>query len=439
VSEAIIKVENLSKCYRIGAKEEGYKTLREAIVDGFRAPIRNFKRLRSLTRFEAKPWDRSHESSQDGASDVIWALRDVSFEVKEGEVLGIIGRNGAGKSTLLKILSRITEPTAGDVKLYGRVSSLLEVGTGFHPELTGRENIFLNGTILGMSKTDIRNKFDEIVAFSGIEKFIDTPVKRYSSGMYVRLAFAVSAHLEPEILVVDEVLSVGDAEFQKKCLGKMEDVGKEGRTVLFVSHNMAAISSLCTQAFLLEAGRCVARGTPMEVIGTYLQTKSVACTSYVDLRDSPRWDKNPEKIITWISLHRKDGTETTDFVVGEDIIIRVGFELDRSISAYCQINFLNYMGDRVMVVHNEHTASPLHLSGKGYIECLLPDMRLLSGQYTIMLDLGRLFPFKEWLDCIPETTRFRVDVGNYLGGAAWTTGQGHGVVAQKSYWNASNE
>ena len=236
MSETIVSVEKLSKRYRIGAREQGYRTFREAIIDGLMGPVRNFKRLRKLTNFNDTKQNQIAGSSladpdvDNTPDDVIWALKDISFEVKRGEVVGIIGRNGAGKSTLLKILSRITEPTAGVVSLYGRISSLLEVGTGFHPELTGRENIFLNGAILGMRKVEIERKFDEIVAFADIEKFIDTPVKRYSSGMYVRLAFAVAANLEPEILIVDEVLAVGDVAFQKKCMGKMSDVAKEGRS-----------------------------------------------------------------------------------------------------------------------------------------------------------------------------------------------------------------
>jgi lipopolysaccharide transport system ATP-binding protein len=269
----IISVKGLSKCYRIGAREEGYKTFRETIVESLKAPIRNFRRLRRLTRFEG---NETNESSQSLSSDLIWALREVSFDVEEGEVLGVIGRNGAGKSTLLKILSRITEPTAGDVKLYGRVLSLLEVGTGFHPELTGRENIFLNGAILGMKKGEIAKKFDEIVSFSEIEKFIDTPVKRYSSGMYVRLAFAVAAHLDPEVLLVDEVLAVGDAQFQKKCLGKMKDVSTRGRTVLFISHNMRAVQHLCGRAVWLNGGTMMADGMSRSVIEKYLRTTLLA-------------------------------------------------------------------------------------------------------------------------------------------------------------------
>lgn len=263
MSDPIIKVNELSKRYRIGAKEQGYKTFREAIMDGISAPVRNLAKLRKLTKFK-------NARSQNDEEDVIWALKDVSFEIDKGEVLGIVGRNGAGKTTILKVLSRITEPTSGFAEINGRVSSLLEVGTGFHPELTGRENVFLNGAILGMNKNEIERKFDEIVDFSGIEKFIDTPAKRYSSGMYVRLAFAVAAHLEPEILLIDEVLAVGDFEFQKKCLGKMSDVASEGRTILFVSHNMKAVKNLCTRAILLNQGKLISNGPTAEVIDEYI-------------------------------------------------------------------------------------------------------------------------------------------------------------------------
>ena len=246
----IIRVENLSKQYRIG-KREPYETLRDTVANVIRAPIRKLLGNRS-------------------SAEHIWALRDVSFTVQRGETVGIIGRNGAGKSTLLKILSRVTEPTSGRVKLYGRVASLLEVGTGFHWELTGRENIFLNGSILGMRRAEIKQRFDEIVAFAEIEKFLDTPVKRYSSGMYLRLAFAVAAHLEPEILLVDEVLAVGDANFQRKCLSKMEDVGRQGRTVLFVSHNMPAVTRLCPRAILLDGGKVISDGPSNQVVSSYL-------------------------------------------------------------------------------------------------------------------------------------------------------------------------
>ncbi|MBD2666138.1 ABC transporter related protein [Richelia sinica FACHB-800] len=255
MSDTVIRVENLGKKYIIGhQQQERYTALRDVITN-------KVKSLGSLINPKAK--------RENSAFEEFWALKDVSFEIKQGDRVGIIGRNGAGKSTLLKILSRITEPTTGSIKIKGRVASLLEVGTGFHPELTGRENIFLNGAILGMSKAEIKRKFDEIVAFAEVEKFLDTPVKRYSSGMYVRLAFAVAAHLEPEILIVDEVLAVGDAQFQKKCLGKMEDVGKEGRTVLFVSHQMDMIRALCDKCCLLSSGKIIATGEPQKVIEDY--------------------------------------------------------------------------------------------------------------------------------------------------------------------------
>jgi lipopolysaccharide transport system ATP-binding protein len=254
----IIKVENLSKQYRIGEHRESYATLRDTIAGVVRAPLNRLRR-------------NGH-----AAKNTIWALKDVGFEVLPGEVLGVIGRNGAGKSTLLKILSRITDPTTGQVDLYGRVGSLLEVGTGFHPELTGRENVFLNGSMLGINRRDIGRKFDQIVDFAEVEKFIDTPVKRYSSGMYVRLAFAVAAHLEPEILIIDEVLAVGDAAFQTKCLGKMGDVAKHGRTVLFISHNTQAITTLCQRAALLDEGRLVKIGDTKEVVTEYLKGTGMA-------------------------------------------------------------------------------------------------------------------------------------------------------------------
>ena len=266
MSDIAIRIENLGKLYKIGALRSKHDTLRDRINDVLFNP---FKKLAKVAKAQRNPIKQSTSFSTD---DHIWALKDVSFEVKRGEVVGIIGRNGAGKTTLLKILSRITEPTEGRVEIRGRVGSLLEVGTGFHPELTGRENIYLNGAILGMKKSDIERKFDEIVAFAEIEKFLDTPVKRYSSGMYVRLAFAVAAHLDPEILLVDEVLAVGDAEFQKKCLGKMGDVAREGRTVLFVSHNMFSVQNLCTRGVLLESGQVSMDGRINDVISKYLDS-----------------------------------------------------------------------------------------------------------------------------------------------------------------------
>ncbi len=266
----IIKVEHIAKHYRIGVNQPAYQTLRDTIVETVRSPFRR-------------------QRPEEDSSSTVWALHDVSFEVARGEVIGIIGRNGAGKSTLLKILSRITEPTRGRAELYGRVGSLLEVGTGFHPELTGRENIFLNGVIMGMRRDEIERKFNEIVKFAEVSRFLDTPVKRYSSGMYVRLAFAVAAHLEPEILIVDEVLAVGDASFQRKCLDKMKDVSQHGRTVLFVSHNMSAVTRLCDRTILLDEGRVLDDGPSHRVVSTYLRSGlgTTAVREWPDRKKSP--------------------------------------------------------------------------------------------------------------------------------------------------------
>jgi len=272
MSETAISVENVSKKYTLRHKNNGeaYTTLRDVIARQVAAPFKAMGKKIGGTNGSngSHPQDSISPHSRNSVED-FWALKNVSFEVKPGDVVGVIGRNGAGKSTLLKILSRITEPTEGRITITGRVASLLEVGTGFHPELTGRENVYLNGAILGMSRAEIKAKFDEIVAFAEVEKFLDTPVKRYSSGMYVRLAFAVAAHLEPEILIVDEVLAVGDAEFQKKCLGKMHDVATGGRTVLFVSHNMQAVRNLCQRAILLNRGQLVLHGGVDECVTAY--------------------------------------------------------------------------------------------------------------------------------------------------------------------------
>jgi lipopolysaccharide transport system ATP-binding protein len=282
MSDTVIHVENLSKKYILG-RNGNSEGLRHVIHNFATAPIRWLKHQPNPTAAKQGAPATSNKSASD-----FWALKDVSFDIKQGEVVGVIGRNGAGKSTLLKILSRITEQTDGRVEITGRVASLLEVGTGFHPELTGRENIFLNGAILGMSRHEIRRKFDEIVSFAEVEKFLDTPVKRYSSGMYVRLAFAVAAHLEPEILIVDEVLAVGDAQFQKKCIGKMQEVSKGGRTVLFVSHNTGTVTSLCTRAIWMAEGKVHRTGTVREVINEYLSKGMASNYKTISLNKTPR-------------------------------------------------------------------------------------------------------------------------------------------------------
>ncbi|MCA1592675.1 MAG: ABC transporter ATP-binding protein [Acidobacteria bacterium] len=304
----IIKASAIGKEYRIGVRSTSQGSLREALAGAVRAPLR---------------WARRR--GEGDSAGAFWALKDVGFEIQPGEAIGIIGRNGAGKSTLLKILSRITEPTEGRIELYGRIASLLEVGTGFHPELTGRENIFLNGAILGMKRAEIARKFDEIVAFAEIEKFIDTPVKRYSSGMYVRLAFAVAAHLEPEILIVDEVLAVGDVAFQKKCLGQMSSVAQQGRTVLLVSHNMAAIKWMCSRALLLHQGRLVEEGSPAQVVNSYLWAgrNNRAEASWDDLSDAPG---NEVFRLRGVRVRNAAGDVTSELTAQESFSIEVDYQ-----------------------------------------------------------------------------------------------------------------
>lgn len=309
MGETAISVQKLGKKYRIGAPILPYRTLRDGFMAGLTSSLR---RLR-----------RSTFSKPD--SEILWALKDVSFEVKQDEVLGIIGRNGAGKSTILKILSHITEPTEGRAILMGRVGSLLEVGTGFHPELSGRENIYLNGAILGMKRNEVKRRFDEIVAFAEVERFVDTAVKRYSSGMYLRLAFAVAAHLETEILIVDEVLAVGDASFQKKCLNKMQDIGKGGRTVLFVSHNMAAIRNLCSRAILLDQGRIQHQGKPTEVVQRYLNGETQQKSR--KLWEGESRPGNPSFRMNGISLKNTAGEEIDIINISEEMQIEIEYEL----------------------------------------------------------------------------------------------------------------
>jgi lipopolysaccharide transport system ATP-binding protein len=318
MSDISIKVEGLSKRYRIGQREP-YRTLRDAITNAFTAPVRWVKKSQSAIR--------------NPQSDTIWALKDVSFEVKHGEVIGVIGRNGAGKSTLLKILSRITEPTEGYADVYGRVGSLLEVGTGFHQELTGRENIYLSGAILGMKKTEIEGKFDEMVAFAEVEKFIDTPVKHYSSGMHLRLAFAVAAHLEPEILLVDEVLAVGDASFQRKCLGKMGAVAREGRTVLFVSHNMGAITRLCERSLCLDEGRITIDGLSNQVVNHYQSRHIRPCAEW---KRADSVGKGDGFAFLRVMLSNGDGQPTSLFDGDEPVYMEIRYIVRRLLSG-CQI------------------------------------------------------------------------------------------------------
>ena len=371
MSDTVIRVEGLSKKYIIGRQRNGSDGLRHVLQDKLTAPFRWFRNPQSAIR--------------NPQSEVFWALKDVWFEVTQGEVVGIIGRNGAGKSTLLKILSRITEPTTGRVRIRGRVASLLEVGTGFHPELTGRENVFLNGAILGMTREEIKRKFDEIVAFAEVEKFLDTPVKRYSSGMYVRLAFAVAAHLEPEILIVDEVLAVGDAQFQKKCLGKMGEVSKDGRTVLFVSHNMGAISALCSRVVWLELGGVAASGDVRQVVGTYLSNGA---------KQSLCWqpEKQSTQEFTYHSVRVVvDGSHTDGTSVPADSSFAILFDYSvNQILAPGRLAFLltNQEGATVLSSANTDETRTLNQSwdkGRRVLRCEIPGHLLAPGRYYLTI------------------------------------------------------
>jgi lipopolysaccharide transport system ATP-binding protein len=318
-NDIAIRVENASKVYRLGVKEEAEDSFVKSLARMIKSPISNFQKYRSLYNFSDLDFDNPRV---DADSNILWALSNVSFEVKKGEVVGIIGRNGAGKSTLLKILSRITPPARGRVEIHGRTSSLLEVGTGFHNELTGRENVYLNATILGMRKKEVDRKFEEIVEFAGVEKFLDTPVKRYSSGMRVRLAFAVAAHLEPEILIIDEVLAVGDAAFQEKCLNKMQDVGKEGRTVFFVSHNMPAVTRLCERVIMLDNGQVVADGPARDIVARYMHEGSATTAerTWGNIEKAPGTD-----IVRLTRVRIKDESARTTSSI--DIRTAIGFEM----------------------------------------------------------------------------------------------------------------
>jgi lipopolysaccharide transport system ATP-binding protein len=368
-----VRVENISKVYRLGAtKRRGYRTLRETIAGAFAAPR---KRLRSWTGF-------SSSNNGQAAPDTIWALRDVSLKIQQGEVVGIIGRNGAGKSTLLKILSRVTEPTAGRAELRGRIGSLLEVGTGFHAELTGRENVYLSGAVLGMTRREIARRFDEIVAFAELDRFLDTPVKHYSSGMYVRLAFAVAAHLEPEILVIDEVLAVGDAGFQNKCLQRMEDAGREGRTILFVSHNLAAMQRLCRRGIVLEHGR-LAMDSPMrEAAARYVH--SIESVATADL--AQRTDRRGVGQVRLIEVEVKgDGSHVPgQLLMGHSA--QLVFRLGGCISdVTCIFNIVNAAGQVVTRFNSglRNLQDTTAANQEPVLACTVDEMLLAPGRYRV--------------------------------------------------------
>lgn len=420
----IITVEDIAKRYYLGAHSTSYATVRETLAGAMRAPFRRFRR-------------NGH-----AVDEPLWALRDINFEVHPGEVVGIIGRNGAGKSTLLKILSRITDPTAGRVKLYGRVGSLLEVGTGFHAELTGRENIYLNGAILGMKKAEIKGKFDEIVAFAEIEQFIDTPVKRYSSGMYVRLAFAVAAHLEPEILIIDEVLAVGDMSFQKKCLGKMGDIGKEGRTVLFVSHNASAVIQLCSDCIWLDQGKIVGRGEPGKIVLDYLASGQPE--SVDGLITAEMHEHDPLGLcFNRISILDENGSPTSRNLFGKPLNFQVEFEVKQATRSARLGLVIHKLDESVLcALHNTDDISQdfLNLPHGKYVTNITVDASLMPGSYSVALfakpDTGFWNSGHQSLDYVKRAIVFHVEEVSAEGLPVLPTG---GMILPPSQWSVQSQ
>jgi len=400
MNQPIISVENLAKRYLIGRLTEKGDGLRHVLERLIRAPM---------------GWLRSGSGQRRAKTEEFWALRDLNLEVAQGDVIGIIGRNGAGKSTLLKILSRITEPTQGRVRLRGRCASLLEVGTGFHPELTGRENIFLNGAILGMSRLEIKRRFDEIVAFSEINRFLDTPVKRYSSGMYVRLAFAVAAHLEPDILIVDEVLAVGDVEFQKKCLGKMKDVASQGgRTVLFVSHNMAAVQNLCTRGILLDRGRILSDGNISSVIGEY--TRRASCMSRNSLRTRADRAGKGDVIITDVAILDAQGKPACGCIAGTELKLRLSYSVRPGIKLQNNCSIDVCIERNMKCLTNLSTAFPsrvpLILEGDGHLDFRIPELPLSKATYLLSTYVQADGATQDW---VQDAFELQVVAGDFFG------------------------
>lgn len=386
MSEIVVRADNLSKRYRIRQREP-YYTLRDSIAHAFTFRwLRNGRESRAADAL-SPAIGPSQCVKGNLQSEYIWALKDIGFEVKQGEVVGIIGRNGAGKSTLLKVLSGITEPTQGFAQIRGRVGSLLEVGTGFHPELTGRENIYLNGAILGMKKAEISRKFDEIVAFAEIEKFLDTPVKHYSSGMYMRLAFSVAAHLEPEILLVDEVLAVGDAAFQKKCLGKMGDVAKEGRTVLFVSHNTGAVKTLCSRCLLLADGQLLADDVSSTVTGLYLSDLYAGKASQVVLPNKPGVPIQATKL--W--LEEADGKQVSEIDMGRNVCLGIDYTITKTLRDVTVAALISKEGMPLLYTYDtdgEEMLRDTRNAGRYRCRVHLPMSLFKEGTYTVSVLIG---------------------------------------------------
>jgi lipopolysaccharide transport system ATP-binding protein len=424
-----ITVHNLSKLYHLGSRQDGdYRTFRDAVMDIAAAPWRRLRKLVGRARGSSGP---------PAPDDALWALKDVSLEIQPGEVVGIIGRNGAGKSTFLKILSRITEPHSGRVELRGRVGSLLEVGTGFHTELTGRENIYLNGAIFGMSRREIARKFEEIVAFAEVEAFLDTPVKRYSSGMFVRLAFAVASHMEPEILLVDEVLAVGDAAFQKKCLGKMDQVSRSGRTVLFVSHNMATILHLCEKVALFDHGRLTYLGSCEEGICRYMNQCTTFEGAEIDLSTHPHRRPGCIPVLGTLRLINGAGQPTTQFGCGEPAAIELEVTPGCPFSEpHFAIGFEDTFGCRLFTAATYLSdEAPASVRRAGKVVCRLDQLPLTPGRYCLTVNAGPLHA--AWTDVIDQALWFDVTVTDYYGNGRLPN-LDWGRFLMRSRWSSAN-
>ena len=406
-SSYAVKIEGLGKRYLVPQTDETGRAAR------LRAHLKEYL-----------PFTR-HEDD-----DYFWALRDLDLEVKPGEVLGIVGKNGSGKSTLLKILTGVTDPTEGRATLRGRVASLLEVGTGFHPDLTGRENVFMAGVLLGIKHAEIRAKFDQIVDFSGIETFIDVPVKRYSSGMYVRLAYAVASMLRSDILILDEVMSVGDAGFREKSQANIENMAKDGRTILFVSHNPRAVTSICTRGIILDAGRCVFQGEARDAVAKYLrdvhqydEPNGDGSEDPVihDVADAPRLFPG-RAVIRWVSTHAADGTPTKRFKTGSSVVVRIGYEGATASDPYFSVLLMNEFAERVATIHSTHVLGAARYPVSGIVECRIDDLRLGDGKYNLMIDYGNFGGSRlaeTTMDCVPNAGEIDVEVSGFV--------QGHGA------------
>ena len=418
-----IHLDNIGKRYHVGrlARREDYRTLRDSLASLASAPLRRWR-----------------QGAVSNNSEEFWALQGVSFEVRPGEVVGIIGRNGAGKSTLLKILSRITRPTTGHVALRGRVGSLLEVGTGFHPELTGRENIYLNGSILGMSRHEITRRFDDIVTFADVTRFLDTPVKRYSSGMSVRLAFAVAAHLEPEILLIDEVLAVGDAQFQRKCIGRIKSISQQGRTVLFVSHNMAAVLNLCQRGILISHGGVESDGPVSSVVETYTRTLATPQGGRLDLKTHPSRASGCLPLIAGVSFINSRGEVTDTFGCGESLVIALEFDpLMILEQPHFGIGFDDALGQRVFSAATYLSTSTLPaLRKRTTVYCRIPELPLVPGTYTLSLSAGSAGRFL--MDALHNAVAIEITPTDYFGNGKMPSPQ-LGQILMRSQWELENE